>query len=311
MQSSPRCLSPGILGLAALVVALAGCGPASSGSPSTAQSHDDQLAGHYTGTGAYVTAISFDVAADGSSMSHFHGFITASCYTGGSLYSGANQTQYNQYTIDDPGRVDIDGNNDFSSTYTVADNKASFTYKGSLDGNGGATGTVSYKNGACASITAPWSASLKGVSPPPIPGVTPSGQADSCQPQPCGTIAPLVLTIDGFHTATWTGHGDAPMLELDFTLTSTSPDSVTGFADHLWLNDSSHGPAGPGSGINSLTLSSGAVVQCDHGATLQPGQKLSLHFCYAQGDLDTSQSIRLDWISVRGSTVHLDLGTPD
>ena len=306
-----RRLSARIGGLAALVLALAGCGGSGSGPSNNAQNHGNELAGHYTGTGSYVTGISFDVSSDGSSLSHFHGFITASCYTGGSAYSGANNTVYNQYTMDDPGNVDVDGNDDFSSTYTLADTKASFTFKGNLDGKGGATGTVSYKNGACASITAPWSASLNGVSPPPIPGVTPSGKADSCDPQPCGTIAPLVLTVDGFHTATWTDHGDMPMLELDFTLTSTSTDSTTGFADRLWLNDSSHEPVGPGIGINSLTLSSGDVVQCDHGATLQPGQKLSLHWCYAQGDLDTSQSVRLDWISVRGATVHIDLGTPD
>jgi hypothetical protein len=257
-----------------------------------------------------VTGISFDVSADGGSLSHFHGFITASCYTGGSLRSGANQTVNNRYTMDDPDSVDIGDSNDFSSTYSLADTKASFTFKRSLDGNGGATGTVSYKNGACASITAPWSASLKGVSPPPIPGTSPSGQADSCQPQPCGTIAPLVLTVTGFHSATGSD-GSMPMLDLGFTLTSTSPDNATGFSDKLWLNDSSHGPVGPGSGINSVTLSSGDVVQCDHGANVQPHQALNLHWCYAQGALDTSQSIRLDWISVRGNTVHMDLGTPD
>ena len=310
-QTTHARLSARLVGLASSVIALAACGSAASGPGHNSQNHGDQLAGHYTGTGSYVTGISFDVSSDGSSLSHFHGFITASCYTGGSLTSGQNQTVYNQYTMDDPESVDVDDSNDFSSTYTIPDTKGGFTFKGSLDGKGGATGTVSYKNGACASITAPWSASLQGVSRPPIPGASPSGQADKCDPQPCATIAPLTLSIDGFHTATWPNHGDAPMLELDFTLTNTNSSDATGFADHLWLNDSSNGPVGPGAGIDSLTLSSGETVQCDHGATLQPGQTLSLHYCYAQGSLDTSQSIRLDWISVRGATQHFDLGTPD
>jgi hypothetical protein len=52
-------------------------------------------------------------------------------------------------------------------------------------------------------------------------------------------------------------------------------------------------------------------VQCTHGVELQPGETQSdLHWCYAQGPLDVSQSIRLDWISVKG-TAHIDLGTPD
>lgn len=301
------------VGVAALALALAACGSGSNnsatGSNDSANSSGD-FGGHYTGSGSYVTGISFDVSSDGTSLTHFHGFITASCYTGGSLYSGANQTVYNQYTMDDPGSVDVGDNNDFSNTYNIPNTNGSFTYKGSLDGNGGATGTVSYKGGACASITAPWSASLKGVKRPPIPGTSPSPQADSCDPQPCATIDPVVLTVDGFHTATWPGHGDTPMLELDITVTNTSKTNTIGFNDHLWLNDPSHGPVGPGIGIDSLALSSGDVVQCDHGPTLQPGQKLSLHSCYAQGQLDVSKPIRLDWISVRGSA-HLDLDAPD
>jgi len=295
-------------------VAACGGGASSSSSSASSSSQDqsDQLAGHYTGHGAYVSAISFDVNSDGSSLTHFHGFITASCYTGGSLYSGANQTVYNQYQMDDPDSVDIDGNNDFSSTHTLdASTKAGFTFQGSLDGKGGATGTVSYRNGACASITAPWSASLKGVSPPPIPGASPSAQAAACDPQPCGTIAPLVLTVSGFHTATWNNGSNSPMLELDFTLSSTGADSTIPFSDQLLLDDGSHDPVGPGMGIGSVTLTSGDTVQCDHGVDVHPGDKLSLHWCYAQGDLDTSQPIRLDWNSVRGSTVHIDLGTPD
>jgi hypothetical protein len=294
--------------IGATVALLAACGPATSSANNASQS-SGKLDGHYTGTGSYVTGISFDVSGDGSTLTKFHGFITASCYTGGSLTSGANQTVYNQYTMDDPDSVSTDDNYAFSSTYTIPDTKGGFTFQGNLDGNGGATGTVSYKSGA--SITAPWSASLAGVKRPPIPGATPSAQAqsDSCSPQPCATIANTVLTIQGFHTAS--GQGGTPMLDLDLTLENTDQNASEGFPDKLWLNDPSYGPVGPGIGITTVTLTSGDAVQCSHGVELQPGQTLGdLHWCYAQGQLDVSQPIRLDWISVKG-TAHINLGTPD
>ncbi len=307
-----RVVQPRVFVIAAMVALLAACGPAtSSSSSSDASKGSGRLDGHYTGTGSYVTGISFDVSDNGNTLTKFHGFITASCYTGGSLYSGTNHTVYNQYTMDDPESVSTDDHYDFTSTYTIPDTKGGFTFQGNLDGNGGATGTVSYKNGACASITAPWSASLDGVKRPPIPGASPSGQAqsDSCSPQPCATIANTVLTIQGFHTAS--GQDGSPMLELDFTLENTDENGSEGFADKLWLNDPSYGPVGPGVGIATVTLSSGEAVQCTHGVELQPGQTLSdLHWCYAQGKLDVSQPIRLDWISVKG-TAHINLGTPD
>lgn len=133
--------------------------------------------------------------------------------------------------------------------------------------------------------------------------------------QPCAVSGNLVLTIQGFHTATQADTG-ASALVIDFTLAQSAQSTIVysfNAGDHMYLNDSSHPPVGYAEGWQSVTLASGATVQCSPDFQLQPGQTVNdLHRCYPQGDLDISQSIRLDWTpSTAVQPVSIDLGTPN
>lgn len=271
-------------GVAALLILAGACGGPPTKPPPSAGGID----GTYTGKGN--VNLTFVVGPGGNAVTQLQGDTGFSCASSTLPFQALpfNATSHSTAIT----------NNNFDDSFTVGDGNASaeFRFQGTLDGHGGASGSLTVKEPGC-KADGTWSAALPGHTQPAPPNSAPpvAPAAVDCSPQPCGVASKVTLSVGKVAVIPAASNYPSGGIALTATFTNNDNRSHGVLSNNLTLQTgSSTVPAGlsPPLGTDGV-----GTIDCSSNASIDPGSTSSAQtFCFPfSQQIDSSAPLTLVW----------------
>lgn len=247
---------------------------------------DCSVDGVYTGHGEVT--LSFEVAGCGTTISMLQGDTAATC----TAASGSFQ----DIPFGPSAHTTAVSGNAFDDSYTDDTGDAETRFVGTLDGAGGASGSLQIRQPAC-KADGNWGAALDGHTAPAAPLSAPPVAPDTtaCAPTPCGTSAKVTMSIT--HVLAVPPGNGYPFGGAVVVFTVTNNDGVAHGVLGTDATLTSGTGAHPASRSDPQQANGDSLVRCTAVVNLQPAQSAQdQKFCFPYTSAqEAGQDLSLGW----------------